>query len=102
MTPKHRPRPQARARAIAGALYAGILALVVLSFGASTDKRLLWVALPIVVVTVAGGLGGVAFVITDPLRRSGGWRRTAANVLSVFFYCVIVSAAFIATLTRPR
>ena len=36
---------------------------------------------------VAGGLAGVAYYATDGFRASGGWRRTAANVLTLLGFC---------------
>jgi hypothetical protein len=43
---------------------------------------------PLVIVPIAGAMGGVAYYVLDNLRRYGGWRKNAANILSVIVYTI--------------
>ena len=40
----------------------------------------------VVLVSAGGAVGGMVFYATDSLRRQGGWRKIAANVLSILAY----------------
>ena len=46
------------------------------------------VVVGLVAVSLGGGVGGVVYYATDPLRVRGGMRRTFANVLSLLVYCL--------------
>jgi hypothetical protein len=41
----------------------------------------------LVAVSLGGGLGGLVYYATNPLRVRGGARRTFANVVSLLAYC---------------
>ena len=50
--------------------------------------------LPLILVPVAGALGGAAYYMADPLRRTGGWQKVAANFLTTLLYGLVLAAAF--------
>lgn len=70
--------------------------------GELNPGRINWMLLPVIIVPAVGGVGGMAFYITDPVRRLGGWRKAAANTLSLLAYVFIVLVAFIAALNGPN
>jgi uncharacterized membrane protein len=100
-TGKHRQIAGLKTRAFTGACIGAAVAFIVLSFGDVTRDFGRWMLFPFIIACIAGAVGGSAFVLTDSLRRKGGWRRTLANVLSGFFYCVVLSAALFSALKRP-
>ena len=100
--PEHHRVAGMKERAAAGAALGAFVAIIALSYGGMMSNFVRWILLPTILVSIAGALGGMAFAVTDPLRRSGGWRRTFANALSGLFYALVVCAAFLAALNRPR
>nr|AGU11770.1 hypothetical protein [uncultured organism] len=48
----------------------------------------LWMIRPLVVVPLAGAMGGVCYYFLDYLRYRGGWRKVAAIVLSLLVYLI--------------
>jgi hypothetical protein len=55
----------------------------------------------IIFLVVLFSAGGAAFYATDSLRRRGGRRKIAANVLSALAYCIAVVAAFVLGMDGP-
>ncbi|MEJ8803315.1 potassium transporter KefB [Pontibacter sp. H249] len=49
-----------------------------------------WMIKPLLVVPAAGALGGLFYFNMDHLRCEGGWRRTIANLLSLFVLFVVL------------
>jgi hypothetical protein len=47
-----------------------------------------WMVRPIIVVTLAGAIGGVFYFFMDHLRYQGGWKKIAANVVSLLVYLI--------------
>jgi len=69
-----------------GGLAGGLTALrMVPAIGKSFTLGQLLFALA--AVSLGGGLGGIVYYTTDPLRVRGGIRRTFANVVSLLAYC---------------
>jgi len=50
----------------------------------------LWMVKPLIIVPVAGALGGVFYYYMDHLRYQGGWKKTLAILFSVIGYVVIL------------
>ena len=44
---------------------------------------------PLSTITIAGAFGGAFHYLMDRLRRSGGWLKITANILSVLFFLFI-------------
>lgn len=53
------------------------------------------IVLPLLLVPLAGCIGGVVFYITDPMRQERGWWRAAANIVSVMAYCLLLFISYI-------
>ncbi|MFP4095719.1 MAG: potassium transporter KefB [Cyclobacteriaceae bacterium] len=49
-----------------------------------------WKIRPLVVVPVAGMLGGVFYFFMDHLRYQGGWKTVLSYVISLFGYLVVL------------
>lgn len=49
-----------------------------------------WMIRPLVIVPLAGALGGVFYYNMDHLRDRGGWRKVLANVLSLLVFLVVL------------
>ena len=47
-----------------------------------------WMVKPLVIVPIAGALGGVFYYFMDHLRFQGGWIRVLAVLLSLFGYVI--------------
>ncbi len=50
----------------------------------------LWMIKPLVMVPVAGALGGVFYYCMDHLRHQGGWRKTLGILSSLAGYIIVV------------
>lgn len=50
-----------------------------------------------ILAPIAGLIGGLAFSATDPMRRRGGWRMIASNIIATSLYLFIVAGAFCIT-----
>jgi hypothetical protein len=47
-----------------------------------------WMVKPLIIVPIAGAMGGVFYYFMDHLRVEGGWKKIAANFLSVLVYII--------------
>lgn len=45
-----------------------------------------WMIRPLVIVTLAGAMGGLFFYFMDHLRYQGGWKKAVAIILSLLVY----------------
>lgn len=50
----------------------------------------LWMIKPLIMVPVAGAMGGVFYYFMDHLRYQGGWRKTFAIILSLIGYLIVL------------
>lgn len=50
----------------------------------------LWMVRPLIIVPLAGAMGGVLYYLMDYLRYQGGWKKAAAVVLSLLGYLVVL------------
>jgi hypothetical protein len=50
----------------------------------------LWMIKPLIMVPLAGALGGVFYYNMDPLRYQGGGRGTLAYILSLLVYLLVL------------
>ena len=74
---------------------AGIALILIIMFLLSAGEPKpewgkLWMVKPLIVVPVAGALGGVFYYFMDHLRYQDGWRKAVANILSLVGYLVIL------------
>ncbi|MGI8637789.1 MAG: hypothetical protein ACR2KZ_20505 [Segetibacter sp.] len=87
-------RASARKRMFQGGAIALVLILLFLSSGGWFSRETnpewgkLWMIRPLIIVLVAGTLGGVFNYFTDHLRYQGGWNKIVAIILSLFGYIV--------------
>ncbi len=49
-----------------------------------------WMVRPLIVVPIAGAMGGLFYYLMDHLRYEGGWKKVLAILLSVIVYCFIL------------
>ncbi|MBD0289392.1 MAG: potassium transporter KefB [Flavisolibacter sp.] len=77
-------------RALQGAGIALVLIVIFLLKAGEHDPdwHKLWMIRPLVVVPVAGAMGGVFYYFMDHLRYQGGWRKLLANILSLVVYII--------------
>jgi heme/copper-type cytochrome/quinol oxidase subunit 4 len=72
------------------------IGLTVISFfligsnDANAQWSTFWVIRPLIIVPVAGALGGVYYYYMDHLRHQGGWKNILAIFLSLIGYVVIL------------
>ncbi|NEU09332.1 potassium transporter KefB [Flavihumibacter sp. R14] len=74
---------------------AGIALIIITAFLLSAGEAnpawpTLWIIKPLIIVPLAGALGGLFYYNMDPLRHQGGWRTVLAIVLSVMVYLVVL------------
>lgn len=73
----------------------GIALVLIILFLAGVDTPnpewpKFWMVRPLVVVPIAGAMGGVFFYFMDFMRNGGIWSKILANVISLFAYLVAV------------
>ena len=75
---------------LTGAGIALVLILVFLLGAGEPDPAwpALWIIKPLIIVPAAGAIGGGIFFIMDHLCIQGGWKKIAANALSLLFYLI--------------
>lgn len=77
-------------------LQGAAIALTVISFfligndGANHQWSKFWVIRPLIIVPIAGALGGVFYYYMDHLRHQGGWKNVLAIFVSLIGYLVIL------------
>ena len=49
-----------------------------------------WMFKPLLIVSLAGALGGLSYYNLDHLRAQGGWRMAGANIGSLLVYIVVL------------
>lgn len=54
------------------------------------DWGKLWMIRPLIVVPIAGAMGGVFYYFMDYLRYQGGWRKILANILSLIIFIIVL------------
>ena len=98
MTPQNKltTQPLHRAslskRMLQGAGIALILIIVFLLGAGEPDPDWprLWPIRPLIIVSLAGALGGVFYYFMDHLRHGGGWKNTLAIFLSLIGYLIVL------------
>lgn len=74
---------------------AGIALIVITAFLLSAGEAdpgwpKLWIIKPLIIVPLAGALGGLFYYNMDPLRHQGGWRTVVAIVTSLIVYLFVL------------
>jgi hypothetical protein len=74
---------------------AGIALILILIFllGAGEpdpDWHRLWMIRPLIIVPLAGALGGVHYYFMDHLRYQGGWKKVLSIFLSLLVYLIVL------------
>lgn len=79
-------------RMLQGAGIALILIVVFLLSAGEPDPgwHRLWMVKPLLIVPLAGALGGVFYYNMDHLRCQGGWREALAYILSLVVYLIVL------------
>ena len=75
-------------RVLIGAAIGLVLITIFLS-GVDNPKRewpKYWMIRPFVVVTFAGGVGGLFYHLMEKLRRRGNWQMIVANIISLIVF----------------
>ena len=50
----------------------------------------LWMIRPLIIVPIAGAVGGVFYYFMDHLRYQNGWKKLLANILSIIGYIIVL------------
>lgn len=79
-------------RMLQGASIALVLIALFLSTVRNPDPSWpkLWMLRPLVVVPIAGALGGVFYYFMDHFRYMGGWKKIAAHFISLIGYLFLL------------
>ena len=67
----------------------GLLLITIFLWGVDNPKpewSKYWMIRPFVVVTFAGGVGGLFFHLMEGLRRKGNWLMIVANIISLIIF----------------
>lgn len=77
-------------RMLQGAGIALVLIAIFLLGAGEPDPRWpkFWMLRPLIVVPIAGAMGGVFYYFMDHLRYEGGWKKILANFVSLIGYLV--------------
>jgi ABC-type transport system involved in cytochrome c biogenesis permease subunit len=49
-----------------------------------------WMVRPMIIVPIAGAIGGVLYYFLDDLRSQGGWKKILAIIMSLLGYIIIL------------
>jgi hypothetical protein len=83
------------------ALIGAVIALVLVNiYVAGFGKYGAWIFWPISTVTVGGACGGIFYHLMDYVRQYGGWKKAAANILSVLVYILGLWLSLVAGLSQ--
>lgn len=79
-------------RMLQGAVIAFILIVLFLLGAGDPDPAWgkLWMLKPLIMVPVAGAIGGLFYYFMDHLRSQGGWKKVVAVLLSLAGYIVVL------------
>ncbi len=80
---------------IGGLIGFGLILLFLLSAGEGNPAwPKYWQVKPLLVVPLAGAMGGIFYHYLGDIRRRGGWNRIAADFLSlvVFLFCLWIGS----------
>ncbi len=78
-------------RAFVGAAIAYVLITIFLLIpGVATNPNWpkFWMIRPLLIVPLAGAMGGVFYHLMDILRKQEGWKKIVANVVSLLVYII--------------
>jgi hypothetical protein len=76
-------------RMLIGAAIALVLILVfILPVEPNPAWPRFWMIRPLIIVPLAGAMGGLFYHLMDYLRRWGTWQKVVANILSLLVYIV--------------
>lgn len=94
-------------RVLQGAGIAAILVVLFLSFGGEPNSLYLqgsirWMILPLIMVPIAGALGGVVFFVLDHMRYEGGAMKALANLISFLIYLFLLLMSFVLGMNGPN
>lgn len=74
----------------AGIAFILIVIFLVNAGAGDADWPKFWMIRPLIIVPLAGALGGIFYYNMDHLRDQGGWRKALANVLSLVVYLLVL------------
>lgn len=79
-------------RMLWGAGIALTLIILFLTGAGEPDPRWgkLWMVKPLIVVPLAGSMGGLFYHFMDRIRYQGGWKKLLANIVSVIVYVFVL------------
>jgi len=95
-------RTDLRARMVQGSLAAALTAMFT-AFGAPIEDPHPFVVRIAVVAcsALAGALAGVVYFYTEPMRLSGGWQKSLANVVTLLAFSAFAVALLIVAVQLP-
>lgn len=81
------------ARRMAQGAAVGLILISFFVFGVdepNPDWPKLWMVKPLIMVPLAGSLGGLSYYLINPLRQRPGWRRIVTNILGLLVFLVVL------------
>ncbi len=72
---------------------AGIALILIAIFLSGVDRPdpawpKLWMVKPLIIVPLAGAMGGLFFYLMQPFRYKGGWQKIVATIVSLIVYII--------------
>lgn len=85
--------PVTMGRRMAQGAVVGLLFISFFVFGVDNpnpDWPKLWIVKPLIMVPLAGTLGGILYHFINPPRQQRGWRRIGANILGLLVFLIVL------------
>jgi hypothetical protein len=80
-------------RRMAQGAAAGLILISFFVFGVdhpNPDWPKLWMLKPLILVPLAGSMGGLLYYWINPLRQRPGWKRIGANMLGLLVFLIVL------------
>ena len=85
-------RPHLGRRMVQGATV-GLILISFFVFGVDNPDPSwpkLWIVKPLLMVPLAGSVGGILYYFINPIRQQPGWRRIGANILGLLVFLIVL------------
>ena len=94
MTPNNESATSMQSASLSKSMLAGagvafvLIALFIFPLETRPDWSAYWKVKPLLVVPIAGAMGGLFYYLMGGMRRAGGWKTAVAYVLCIIVYIV--------------
>ncbi|MEJ8803316.1 potassium transporter KefB [Pontibacter sp. H249] len=98
-----KPAPLGQNALLGASLVFALVAICLLFGGGPTsDASTFWWLLPLLLVTLAGALGGTFYYLLARLTYKGGWSTAFPNILSALVYILLLAISFALGMSGPN